>query len=202
MKSVKAVILGHNKWDEYTYPLIVSLWKYAIGLDIYVVDNGSDPEYPTGDGYTIIRSDNHSVARGLNTGIELAGDADWYLSLDNDTTCTAPFLDVVNTLDKNIYYGAKIKDWEVLSYVVGFCRLISRKIYQAVGPHDELFSPWGYTDADYSHRVELEGFGIEQIDLPFEHKLHGSHEYLGDIEELRDKNQQKFLDKHGLRLDD
>ena len=199
---IKAVIIGHNQWDEYTYPLIESMQKYASAIELYVVDNGSDPGYPQIGGYTLVRSNNHSVARAINAGMRSAEFADWYMILDNDTICTASFLPIFSTLDENVYYGAEIKDWEVCSYVVGWCRLMSSKLFSVVGSQDERFAPWGYTDVDYSYRAVQAGFKIEQIDLPFEHMKHGSHKYLGDVEKIRERNQRLFLDKHGLSLPD
>jgi GT2 family glycosyltransferase len=195
-----AVIVGHNKWDEFTLPLITSLWEHEPNLPITVVDNGSDPPYPQYKNINIVIGDNHSYARALNQGIADAGNAEWYLLINNDVICQGPFLYIVDGFHNDTAYGATTQRLREHIYLVGWCIFVNSKIYRDVGPFDESFKPWGYADVDYSYRIVEAGFQLEQVDLPFKHYQYGSHEYLGDMTALRKKNQMRFLKKHGLEI--
>lgn len=193
-----AIIVGHNHYEKYTLPLVKSLQKYEPDLPIAIVDNNSDPPYPWVPGCWTTWANNESVARAINTGM-CDADNKWYLILDNDVLCTAPFMDIVKTFDINNVYGAQMKEWETFSFLIGWCTFISEKCWAKVGAMDEGFVGWGYQETDYLYRAEQKGF--EQVcieELPFTHLEHGSNEFVPNIDIWRERNQARFKAKHGL----
>jgi len=197
--SCTAVIVGHNHYEKYTLPLVQSLQKYEPDLPIVIVDNNSSPPYPWTPGCWTTWSDNESVRKAINVGMQDAK-SDWYLILDNDVLCTGRFvIDYVEVFSENLIYGAQMKEWDVFSYLVGWCTFFTEHCWKTVGAMDEGFVGFGYGDVDYFYRAEQKGFQQVCIEeLPFTHFEHGSHEFAPHIEVWRERNQARFKAKHGL----
>lgn len=187
-----AVILGHNLWEEYTLPLINSIQEHEPECKIVVVDNGSEPPYPMG-----VRADNSSVANGLNAGL-MASKDDWYLMLGNDAICTGPFLHLFDGFCPHVIYGAELREWEVFHYLIGWCMAISAEALDDVGYFDEDFAPMFYEEVDWLFRAEQAGYRQQQIGFPFTHFKHKSHQFVNDVEGVREKNKALFMRKAGL----
>jgi len=81
----------------------------------------------------------------------------------------------------------------------GFCLLVTRAAYEAVGGLDERFSLGFFDDDDLALRVRKAGFALVVAQDVFIHHF-GSRTMLGsgiDAEALLNENQARFLDKWG-----
>lgn len=188
--SVRAIVVGHNQFEKYTAPFVNQLKQYMPDLLITVVDNGSDPPYPEIDGVNMIRGDGKSYAAGINLGINQSERADRYIILNNDVILKSAFS--LKGLDNGTLYGAEMCDW----YAVGWCLVLSRYMWEAVGEFDEGYTTVFYDDLDYSYRVLLKGMRVEKLPLPFEHIQFGTSGFY-DGERLRTENRERFEKKFG-----
>lgn len=199
MSKLAAIIIGHNQWERWTLPLIRSIQEHEPLCQIVVVDNDSDPPYPKEDGVTLAWADNESVAKAINAGIYAAGWREWYLVLDNDVTCTGPFMHRLEEFEEGVIYGAEMKTWREFPFLIGWCTFIPRDAWVVVGKMDEEYVRWGYQEVDWLWRAEQAGYKQAVIDAPFKHHAHGSHQYVKDMDHWRKVNQQRFLEKAGIK---
>lgn len=198
MSKLAAVIIGHNQYKRWTLPLINSIQEHEPLCHIVLVDNNSDPPYPEHDGVTPAWADNESVAKAINAGIYAAGWREWYLVLDNDVTCTGPFMHLLDEFDERTIYGAEFKDWRHFKFLIGWCTFFPRLAWSEVGKMDEEYIHWGYQEVDWLWRAEQAGYKQEQIKAPFTHHKHGSHRFVKDMDHWRKVNQQRFFEKAGI----
>lgn len=201
MSELAAIVIGHNQWERWTLPLVKSIQEHEPLCQIVVVDNNSDPAYPKMDGVTLAWADNESVAKAINMGVYVAGFREWYLVLDNDVTCTGPFMHFLDDMDQYTIYGAEFKEWRYFNFLIGWCTFIPRMAWKMVGKMDESYVHWGYQEVDWLWRAEKAGFEQRKMDLPFKHHAHGSHQYVKDMDNWRKVNQQRFLQKAGIKCD-
>lgn len=199
MNLCTAVIVGHKQWKEYTLPLILSLKKHWPGLPIVLVDNDSDPPYPKHKGVKRVWANNLSVAHALNVGLEAAPPSRWYLTMDNDVLCLAPFRKYVEEFDEWTTYAVEMKAWPPFSYLIGWAWFISDRMYRELGPLDEGYLYWGWQEVDYCYRAVLEGYLQQSIrELPFQHFGHKSWHFVKDREDWGRKNEKRFREKFKL----
>lgn len=199
-----AIIVGHNQWEEYTFPFIKSLKLHNPELDVVVVNNGSLPIYPLGmPGLfdTIGLSDLSCYAKAINFGISFAKDVfdpDWYIILNNDMYCHGPFMKILENLKDDTIYG-DTKRPNFGGYIEGHLIIIPRHLLAVVGYFDEQFEVASFEDIDYSYRARQNGFKVEAIEFPIEH-FHGKTRFdvVDDYNKTRARNKQRFLEKHGL----
>jgi hypothetical protein len=120
--KVGIVICGTNDWKEYSFPLIDSIFKYTDKKQIEICAMGTVTPPPDADNYhdfpvsfgwsTMV----DGYARAINFGlISLMYDKfgevkyfDWYLIMNNDVLCEAPFINYLEKLDPKTVYGNTI----------------------------------------------------------------------------------------------
>lgn len=202
MSNVALIIVGIDGWQEYTLPAVESILKYEPGAVITVVDNKSKEPYPIG--YKLSASvaiyqtgARVSYATAINDGIASDRRADWYLILNNDVLCTAPFLHLLDGLPDSAIYGRQIITENDLTWLGLWLCLLPRKIYEKVGAWDEQFGMCGFEDADYCLRAKQHGFETRFIDLPFTHLWGKTRWGLTGYEHVRQENRLYFQRKHG-----
>jgi glycosyltransferase involved in cell wall biosynthesis len=89
--------------------------------------------------------------------------------------------------------------WITTNKLSGFCLLMTRAVYEAVGGLDERFGLGFFDDDDLSLRVQKAGFGLVVAQDVFVHHF-GNRTMVGnavDAEALMDRNQLLFLAKWG-----
>ena len=188
MMKNNLVIIGYNQWEEYTEPLVRQAEAMLPGWGIMVVDNGSEPPYPQAGTWTV-RSDNQSLSRAINAGIDMLGqDWEWAIVLNNDVVLTG--VPDISRLNPQALYGMEFCKF----YLLGWCMAISRQLWQRVGKFDERYTGMSYEDVDYSFRVLLEGMPLHAVDLPFIHLEHKSWHLL-PLDQKRIENKEKFRQK-------
>jgi GT2 family glycosyltransferase/ubiquinone/menaquinone biosynthesis C-methylase UbiE len=93
--------------------------------------------------------------------------------------------------------------WEERLKLIGFCLLIKREVYEAVGDLDEQFSPGNFEDDDYCLRILQAGYRLMLCTDTFIHH-EGSVSFREDPQSfyaLMQINNKKFTEKWGFRPD-
>jgi GT2 family glycosyltransferase len=90
--------------------------------------------------------------------------------------------------------------WLTVPKLSGFCLLMKRAVYDAIGGLDERFGLGLFDDDDLAERARRAGFELAVAHDVFVHHF-GSRTFVGngvDAEKLLDENQQRFVSKWGL----
>src|SRR5262249_32978163 len=90
--------------------------------------------------------------------------------------------------------------WFTVGKLSGFCLLMTRVVYDAVGGLDEQFGIGFFDDDDLAERARRAGFQLAVAHDLFVHHF-GSRTFMGngiDAARLLDENQRKFAAKWGL----
>lgn len=170
---ITAVMVGYNKFQEFTLPAIRSIQEHDPEIRIICIDNGSEPKYPKVKGVTMIHAEkeNSSYASGINRGLMF--DSDWYLILNNDILFHRPVSPQIRALDPNYLYACeKRKACTVLPVgdrLISWAMVLSAQGLREIGYFDEHFIPMWYDDVDYSWRAMKAGYPLIEIDLGIEH---------------------------------
>ena len=204
---VGIIIVGIGQWEEYTKPLVESIITNEPYSRIVVVDNGSERKYPHYSGIVseTIRVDKTlNYASAINTGLYGVLDTDWFIVLNNDVICYAPFIKYLENLQDNIIYGNDLhysnKRFEPpCPWVDGWLYVIPKKIIKDVGKWDEKFKIAGFEDADYCFRAFNKGYGISISELPFTHLGEHIRKSFYNYNQIRSENIEYLIEKHGLR---
>ena len=86
----------------------------------------------------------------------------------------------------------------------GFCLLMKRAVYEAIGGLDERFGIGFFDDDDLAERARRAGFELAVAHDLFIHHF-GSRTFYGngiDAEKLLDENARRFADKWGVAADE
>src|SRR4029077_2692559 len=90
--------------------------------------------------------------------------------------------------------------WFTVPKLSGFCLLMKRAVYEAIGGLDERFGLGFFDDDDLAERARRAGFELAVAHDLFVHHF-GSRTFVGngiDAEKLLDENQRRFATKWGL----
>jgi GT2 family glycosyltransferase len=93
-----------------------------------------------------------------------------------------------------------IGKWFTVPKLSGFCLLMKRAVYDAIGGLDERFGLGLFDDDDLAERARRAGFELAVAHDLFVHHF-GSRTFVGngvDAEKLLDENEQRFAAKWGL----
>lgn len=197
---ITVCIVGVDYWEEYTRPAIESIREHEPGVEILVLDSGSDPPYPSL--HYVKKSKRTGYAEAINDAIWASYQGhryiDWFLVLNNDVLCTGPFVEQIGRLPKNRLYGIEFNSHARMGeWLNGAVLLLSHRIFNKIGRFDEGYKGAGFEDADYSRRVLNAGMKLELLPyLPFTH-LHAMTrmEISEDYEALKERNRQYYLEK-------
>jgi hypothetical protein len=166
---------------------------------VVVIDNNSTPPYPTGEfAAQIIRTPQISYAGMMNT-VPRMFEAEWYLILNNDTICRAPFLHLFQGFNRNTNYGCRIlKDDLERRFIETWMIIFSHQSWERIGPWDEEFKACGFEDADYGFRAAQAG--VDQVklkDFPFIHLPGGTRWATPRYDSIREDNIRRLISKWG-----
>ena len=201
--GITVIIIGVNEWDRFTSPCIESLKRREPGAKIVLVDNGSNPAYPTVPGVEIVRLNKTvSYAEAINAGLR---DDEWVIVTNNDVLFYKPLAEQLEKLDKNNLYGFWEHETNGVKWLSGWCFLIPDEVLFGTGMFDEEFKPMWFEDADYSLRAKAEGFGLVNLDRErwgIEHLALGRSkerlDYIAEHDKAHRKNLAYLVKKHGL----
>jgi GT2 family glycosyltransferase len=198
--TVCVIIVGINQWEEYTFPLVQDIQRYEPAAQIIVVDNASEPAYPQVRGAAIVRVQRCSYATAINHGYDFADKwlaYDWLLILNNDVSCTGPFISRIEAMRDDTIYGDQIITEAGHTWLGIWMALIPYGVWDKVGKFDEAFKMCGFEDADYCVRAKALGIDTEPIDLPFIHHWGKTRWQLPGYNSARQANIEYFTSKHG-----
>lgn len=193
-------VVGINQWKEYTRPCLLSIKREEPEARMVLIDNSSYPPYPGTESVHLLRTERICYSAAINAGFRAAGKADWYLSLNNDTLCMGPFMELVEGLSGDAVYGRQIITEQGLTWFGNWLVLIPLRVWEEVGEFDENFKMCGFEDADYSARAKTLGFETKHIELPFIHFWGKTRWSLPFYGKTRAGNIDYFERKHGYRL--
>ncbi len=187
--TVSIVITGYQKWEEYTYPFIQSIFKYATGFKIVCVD--LDSHYPDITGVQMVRHPLTSYAAALNLGIN-AYKADWYFLCNNDMLIVKP-LDVsrFDALDRDSLYSWVMVDKKTVGfeYLESFSMFLSQNVIDKIGLFDENFKPMWFEGADLCYRAQQAGYKLAP---PLDRTEWGVYH----LEDERDGERKQYMAQH------
>lgn len=193
MGKISLMMVANNRWGDYAGRYMASVianepsWE---DTELVLVDSGSEPAYPESELYKLIRIEHpghYNYMQCLNTGLR-AMTGDWLILGNDDVECTAPYTELITSLDPNGFYGKNVRKkdltWgagRVITYVYGWIMVMHRSVFEKVGFFDEYYLHAGFDDIDYSWRAEQLGIPIVEVpELPFVHldthrrnKVHG-----------------------------
>ena len=98
------------------------------------------------------------------------------------------------------YNILSINPYEKKSWLVGFCMLIKRNVWEEVGFLDERFTPGNYEDTDYGFRIIERGYTnlLCKNSFVFHYGGSGFNKNRSKYLELLRKNREQFTQKWGL----
>ena len=189
--NINAVIIGVNEWAKYTLPAVLSIEKNDPDLNIILVDNGSQPPYGIKNVNIVRLEETVCYAAALNAGIH-ADKADWYVLLNNDILLRKPIAWRFEDLDPAKFYGFYLWDkpgaMPEITYLSGWCMLLSHQVFELIGDFDENLRPMYFEDADYSYRCTKAGVPLVSLDRDDWGIYH--------IEDERHKERRQYMIKH------
>jgi hypothetical protein len=167
MTTVAALIVGIDGWEEYTAPLVESLWRHEPSLAVVVIDNASRLPYPRNP--QIHRTNRLCYSAAINTAHRIAGDADWCVVLSNDVICEGPFVHLLEWQGVGVT-GPCLRQTAGYNYLEGWCVCVQRDVWQALGGWDEGYQVSSWEDVDFSASAMEAGFPVvHQPLLPLRH---------------------------------
>lgn len=171
--SIAAIIIGINGWEQYTLPLANSIRQHEPNCTRLVIDNMSEPSYPKDIPFPVWRTERLCYSAAINAGKRKLDEwhpYDWYIVLSNDVLCTGPFAYILEGYDDNAVIGPQLWREHGLSWIVGWCVAIPRRVWETVGGWDENFVGSSWEDVSFSTDARLKGFAlVEDKELPFVH---------------------------------
>lgn len=174
MKTIAAIIVGIDGWEQYTLPLADSIKRYEPECEIVIHDNLSNPPYPLQGEHCVIGSlRRYCYSAAINQAAAFADvrcKPDWYIVLSNDVICTGPFAALIEATPDDRIVGPHRMVNQGYDYLEGWCVCIPRRVWNAVGGWDENYRLSSWEDVDYSYMAREAGFAVEhRPDLPFVH---------------------------------
>jgi len=207
-------------------PCLRSVFQYTSGAEIIVVANGSPPPKVAAlrnlPGIRLIESPEPlGYAGAVNVGVKNST-GDYIVLLNDDCLLLeqpvnrwldqllAPFSSPTVGLTGPLYGYSAPAD---ANFLVFFCVMIRRAVFDAIGYLDESFNPGAGEDTDFCIRAEQAGFkvvtatvgptrpegGLVIGDFPIYHKGEATVAHLPGWEETFKKNAQKLLEKYNKK---
>jgi len=191
-------MIGMDGWREWTKPALDSIRKFMPGASPVVVDHGREP-YPFYPDVKFVRlAEPTSYSHAINLGVAFAGNADWYLIINNDVMVYEP-LDVAK-LDPAFVYAKRILHENKLTWIDSWLVLVSRQVWDLVGGWDEKFLMCGFEDADWCKRAADLGIAIQPLAWNIKHFWGKTRWKLPGYKEQRLRNIEYFAEKHSMRI--
>lgn len=199
--NLSAVIVGTDKWERYTKPLIDSMRIHNPDVSVVCVDNGS--QYPDYDATMVRTNKVLSYPEALNVGLQACDASDWYLVLNNDILIRKPF--GVEDFDPGCLYGFIKYPFIKYEYLAGWAMFIPYEAIVSVGYFDEELKPMWFEDADYCIRAQKAGFGLvelNRVEFGIHHiedeNMDERKRYMQENMPSRQRNRLYVERKHGL----
>ena len=189
MKKYSVVIPTYNHCDDLLRPLCESMMKYTDMslVEVIIVANGckdNTREYveSLGEPFKLIWSEEAiGYTKATNLGIKEAY-SEYVILLNNDTELLpqapnqwldmmeAPFADPKMGMVGPLELFDNYSNHRVLIF---FCAMVKKKIFDEIGILDEIYSPGGGEDIDFTVRVKQAGYKTQAV-VPHEYSPRAS----------------------------
>ena len=181
MKKYSIVIPTYNHCDDLLKPCIESIFKYSdmSQVEIIVVANGcvdNTKEYVESLDKDLVKliwvEEAIGYTKATNLGIK-ASTGEYVVLLNNDTEILpsaqnswlnileAPFVE-----KKRVGLTGPLQlfdDYAGFDVLIFFCVMIKRSLFDEIGYLDEIFTPGGGEDIDFTVRAKLAGYEAVQV---------------------------------------
>lgn len=195
--KISIIIPTHNHLEDCLKPCCESIIKhtnFTDDIEVIVVANGCTDNTKN---YVLSLSKNFKLlnyteklgyTKAVNYGLKHAN-GDYILLLNNDivlldwaanNTWLNLLLDPFDKVE-NCGITGPIKGYSEAAdadFIVFFCAMISRRLYNDLGLLDETFSPGGGEDTDYSIKAERKGYKLIQVPYT-ENTVHDGQQVTG-----------------------
>ena len=205
---VSIVIVGVERWEDYTKPFLDSIKKNIPQWNIICVDNGS--YYPDYEGVKMVRTPKViSLPAAFNVGLRETPESDLYITSSNDMLIIKP-LDIRRfeaLPDDSLYSFVHVIDALYgFEYIENWMLFTPKKVYEGIGKWwDEAFTPMWFEAADYSIRAKKAGYKWTILDREEWGVYHREEErmperkaYMKEHMKERLANRQYLMRKHGI----
>lgn len=161
----------------------------------------------------LVNSENLGIAIGRNQTLALAGEADWYATLDNDVLLPDDWLKKctdIMTLDSKYgmigvnFENTKYPLVEVGEYKVQHknqgnlgtaCMVFSKKVHKMIGYfNDKDYGRYGLEDSDYGFRARVAGFKLGYLEESGTHLGEDSSDK-SEYRKFKTEEHNKFVQK-------
>jgi len=201
---IRAVIVGIDHWEDLTQPFAKDLQEYNPWMDVIIVDNGSEPEYPP---YQAQRISRVGYGSALNAASGEKMPWDWLLCCNNDCLCNGNVTDIIATLRDDTIYGNEwkfdyegMKDGHLPAVVDSAYFLIPRRVWEKIGGFDPKMEA-AFEEIDYCIRALEAGFRLDVAPLPIVHLNMHTRTETPDYWKRWEETRQYFHSKHPARKD-
>jgi GT2 family glycosyltransferase len=191
--SVQWIIINNGSTDGTGG--ILEYWKDIIGDRLITLKNQKNEGFPRACNQGAARADGGTLLF-LNNDVLIKGD---YLTPlekalgNNPNSLAGPQL-------ANIDTGWNVFGGQIISYLIGWCLAMPRKIFDDLGGFDECYSPAYYEDIDLCYNALQKGYELQQVWVPLQHLGEQSGGQLEDKQGITEANRVKFAEKWGLEL--
>lgn len=190
------IIPTYNHCDDLLKPCIESILKYTDLTDIEVIivangckDNTAEYVESLGEPFTLIDiREAIGYTKATNIGIGATA-SDYLILLNNDIVLLeqeknawismlyAPFI-----IDQRVGISGPIKSTmaEVKrEFIIFFCAMVKRSLFTELGLLDEVFTPGGGEDSDFSFKAVDAGYKLAMVPLNATLAPMNTHSYMG-----------------------
>jgi GT2 family glycosyltransferase len=182
MRKYSVVIPTYNHCEDLLRPLIRSIMQYTIPYNIEFIivangctDNTKEFVENLGAPFKLIWSEEAiGYTRATNLGIQ-ASNSEFIILLNNDTELlqqeknawidilTAPFADETVGMVGPLQMHDNYSNHDVLIF---FCVMIRKKLFDELGLLDEIYSPGGGEDIDFTIKAQKAGYKTLSTSTP------------------------------------
>ncbi|CAN5115435.1 hypothetical protein BH09BAC6_BH09BAC6_07630 [soil metagenome] len=144
----------------------------ALPFEIIIVYNGIATDLSAFKNFRLIASETGCVSKGYNKGVAAAKGE--FIAIFHDD-CMVTAANWHQPMIEAIAAGAFATSTESvynphfnLEFLKGTPLLMTRANYELIGGHDEFFFA-GIEDLDFSYRIQLKGYSVKKVTMPYRH---------------------------------
>lgn len=156
--------------QNFLIPSIVA--NTTLPYEIIIVYNGAATDLSLFERFNLIQSETGCVSKAYNTGVAAAKGR--YIALfHDDCMVTSPgwHQPMIAAIDRGAFATSTESLYNphfALEYLKGSPLLMPKANYEFIGGHDEFYFA-GIEDLDFSYRIQLQGYTVKKVTIPYRH---------------------------------